>query len=102
MHLVDVDAGADALDWPLEFAVAGLDVSFRGLELRPVRDRLPHGVCIELRVTPDIGSWRSHPGSEPTHVGTAPAQLLLGWVVGRVHGNRLVWTDGPPELDDWP
>lgn len=100
IHVVDIDAGSDVVDWPMEFAVAGLDVSFQGLEQRSVKDRLPQGVCVELLATPDVGTWLSHPDSQPTHVGTAPAQLLLGWVVGRVHLNQVTWTNGPPELDD--
>ena len=100
LHAVDFGTDVDVLDWPTDFATAGLDVSFRGLELRPVQDRLPPGVHLELRDT-GMGSWQSSQ-AEPTHVGEGSVQQLLGWVVGRLEWHNLTWTGRPPDLEEWP
>jgi maleylpyruvate isomerase len=101
IHIVDLDSGVEVRDWLTDFAVAGLDVSFQGLELRSVTDRLPAGVRLELH-DGTVACWRTHRDSEPTHVGEGSTQLLPGWVVGRSERHHVTWSTGPPALETWP
>jgi len=101
VHKVDLDSDVDVRDWPTDFAVAGLDISFRGLELRSVADRLLEGDHLELR-DPALGFWQSHRDAEPTHIGQGSAQMLLGWVMGRSDSHHINWATVPTELEPWP
>jgi maleylpyruvate isomerase len=101
LHSVDLDCGAEVDDWPMDFAVAGLDISFGGLELRAVKERLAPDTCVEL-VDHAGGVWRSDSDRSSTHRGVSSAQRLLGWVVGRCPDLLVGWATGPPNLSPWP
>jgi maleylpyruvate isomerase len=97
IHHVDLGAGYEPAQWPVDFAAEALG--------RVAGDFSKPGCPAALLASPDSGARHriGPPGSEPTVTVSGPATELLAWLIGRSAGAGLaVEPAGPlPELPAW-